>query len=126
MNPAFIPVPYYDPLIVYAPPRPGFVVGAAIGFGFGVTIGTFFRPGGWGYSRFDWRAHGFYIYNRPWSRTWLNRGVYVHAYGPGVRRWDAPRPVEGHPLIRRDEREREAARTGHARVEDHPHPHAHP
>ena len=26
VNPAFIVVPYYDPLIVYAPPRRGFVV----------------------------------------------------------------------------------------------------
>jgi Protein of unknown function (DUF3300) len=122
VNPAFICVPFYDPFVVYAAPRPGFVVGAAIGFGFGVTIGTFFRPWGWGYSRFDWRAHGFYIYNRPWGRVWGNRFTYVHAYGPGVRRWEAPRRAEGHALVQRSEHERNAWREGRAHVEEH-HPH---
>jgi hypothetical protein len=123
VNPAFIPVPYYDPLVVYAAPRPGFVVGAAIGFGFGVTIGTFFRPWGWGYSRFDWGGHGFFINNRPWGRVWTNRTVYAHTYRGGVQRWDAGRRVEGHELIRRNEHERAAAREGRARVEEHSHGH---
>ena len=122
VNPAFIPVPYYDPLVVYAAPRPGFFVGGAIGFGFGVTIGTFFRPWGWGYSRFDWRGHGFLIVNRPWGRTWVNRGVYAHPYRGGVQRWDAGRRVEGHELVRRSEHEREAPRAGHPHEEEH-HPH---
>jgi len=122
VNPAFIPVPYYDPLVVYAAPRPGFFVGGAIGFGFGVTIGTFFRPWGWGYSRFDWRGHGFLIDNRPWGRTWVNRGVYAHPYRGGVQRWDAGRRVEGHELVRRSEHEREAPRAGHPHEEEH-HPH---
>ena len=39
VNPEFIVVPYYNPVVVYAPPRPGFFVGGAIGFGFGVAIG---------------------------------------------------------------------------------------
>jgi hypothetical protein len=50
-NPAFIVVPAYDPLVVFAPPRPGFVIGAAIGFGFGITIGAFFGAWGWGTTR---------------------------------------------------------------------------
>jgi hypothetical protein len=125
VNPAFIPVPYYDPLVVYAAPRPGFFVGGAIGFGFGVTIGTFFRPWGWGYSRFDWRGHGFFIDNRPWGRTWVNRGVYAHPYRGGVQRWDAGRRVEGHELIRRSEHEREAPRSGRPHVEEHGRPHGH-
>jgi len=117
-------VPFYDPLVVYAAPRPGFVVGAAIGFGFGVTIGTFFRPWGWGYSRFDWRAHGFFIDNRPWGRTWANRRVYVHPYAAaGVRRWEPARRAEGHELVRRSERERAAPRSGHPHVEEHERPH---
>lgn len=33
VDPAFVVVPTYDPLIVFAPPRPGFFVGGAIGFG---------------------------------------------------------------------------------------------
>ena len=45
VNPGYIVVPYYDPLVVYARPRPGFVVGGAINFGFGVTIGQLFGPG---------------------------------------------------------------------------------
>ncbi len=123
VNPAFIPVPYYDPLVVYARPRPGFVVGTAIGFGFGVTIGTFFRPWGWGYSRFDWGGHGFYINNRPWGRVWTNRAVYVHTYRPGVQRWDAGRRVESHELIQRSEHERAAYRENRAHVEEHSHGH---
>jgi len=119
-NPEFIPVPYYDPLVVYARPRPGFFVGGAIGFGFGVSIGTFFRPWGWGYSRFDWRSHGYYINNRPWGRTWVNRGAYVHEYH-GVQRWDAGRRAEGHELVRRSEHERVEAREGRAHVEEHQH-----
>jgi hypothetical protein len=47
-NPAFIVLPYYNPLIVFAPPRPGFFIGGAISFRFGVTITAAFRPWGWG------------------------------------------------------------------------------
>src|ERR1039458_8743574 len=45
-NPAFLVVPYYDPLVVFAAPRPGSAVTAAIRFNFGVTLGLAFRP--WG------------------------------------------------------------------------------
>ncbi len=119
-NPEFIPVPYYDSLVVYARPRPGFVVGGAIGFGFGVSIGTFFRPWGWGYSRFDWRGHGVFINDRPWGRVWVNRGGYVHEYR-GVQRWDSGRRVEGHELVRRNEHERNAWREGRPHQEEHEH-----
>src|ERR1700680_712310 len=61
VNPGFVVVPYYDPTIVFFAPRPGIVVGGAIRFGFGVTIGGFFRPGGWGYHGFDWERHGVII-----------------------------------------------------------------
>jgi hypothetical protein len=47
VNPAYMVVPYYDPGVVYYLPRPGFVVGGGIRFGFGVTFGGFFRPWGW-------------------------------------------------------------------------------
>src|ERR1700691_1343028 len=40
----FMAVPFYDPAIVFFAPRPGFVIGGAIGFNFGITIGAFFRP----------------------------------------------------------------------------------
>src|ERR1700676_711346 len=38
VDPGFLVVPYYNPAIVFAAPRPGFVVGGAIRFGFGVSI----------------------------------------------------------------------------------------
>jgi hypothetical protein len=118
VNPGFIVVPYYDPAIVFFAPRPGFVVGGAIRFGFGVTIGAFFRPWGWGYGRFDWGAHAVFINNARWGRTWVNRAEYAHPYA-GVRRWGpAERGPEAHELHERSERERAAPREGR-RVEEH-------
>jgi Protein of unknown function (DUF3300) len=118
VDPAFLYVPAYDPFIVFGPPRPGFFVGGAIGWGFGIGLGIGFRPWGWGYTRFDWGGHGVIIAGAPWGRTWYNRGFYAHPYGPGVRRWDAGRRAEGHALVRRDEGERRAAREGRARPEE--------
>jgi Protein of unknown function (DUF3300) len=79
-NPAMIYVPVYDPYIVYAPPRPGFYVGTAIGFSAGFPIGAVFGNWGWG-GGFNWYNHGLIVHNVPWQRTWVNRGVYVHDYG---------------------------------------------
>jgi len=115
VNPAFIVVPSYDPAIVFFAPRPGFFVGGAIHFGFGVTIGGFFAPWGWvpGGIRFDWGAHAVWFNNARWGRTWVNRAAYVHPYpqihrpGPGY-----VRPQEAHGLERRSEEERQAARQG--------------
>jgi hypothetical protein len=119
-NPAFIVVPYYNPLVVFAPPRPGFVVGGAISFRFGITIGAAFAPWGWGAAHFGWGQHAVFINNARWNRTWVNRATYVHPY-PGVARFHGPRPPEHHELQGRSAREREAARTGHERVEEHRH-----
>ena len=118
VDPAFICVPYYDPLIVFAAPRPGFIVGGAINFGFGVTIGAAFRPWGWGVTRFDWGGHALFLNDRPWGRTWVNRGAYAHPY-VGLPRWKPNARVEGHPLTPRSPREREGARMGRPRVEEH-------
>jgi Protein of unknown function (DUF3300) len=119
VNPAFIVVPAYDPAIVFFAPHPGFVVGGAIHFGFGMTIGGFFRPWGWGFSRFDWGAHAVFINNAPWRRTWGNRFSYVHPY-PAVRRFTpAQRVQERHELHERNEHERAAAREGRRGVEEH-------
>lgn len=119
-NPAFIPVPYYDPAIVFFAPRPGFAIGGAIGFGYGITIGAFFRPWGWGVGRFDWGAHAVFINDHPWGRTWVNRGSYVHPY-EGIRRGPVggPRPAEAHRLEGRSPAEREGARTGRRVPEEH-------
>jgi hypothetical protein len=119
VNPAYVVVPYYDPRIVFFAPRPGFVVGGAIRFGFGVTIGGFFRPWGWGYDRFDWDRHGVIINNEPWRRSWGNRREYEHPY-PGVRRYaPAERAPERHELHDRSERERAAPREGRRAPEEH-------
>jgi Protein of unknown function (DUF3300) len=120
VNPGFIVVPAYDPAIVFWPPRPGFFVGGAIGFGFGINIGVAFRPWGWGFARFDWGARALFINNVVWGRTWANRGFYAHPYA-GVHHWGPGPRVEGHALIRRDENERRAAREGHARPEERHH-----
>jgi hypothetical protein len=111
-NPNFIVLPAYDPGVVFFPPRPGFVVGGAIHFGFGITIGTFFRPWGWGYNSFDWGRHVVVINNAPWRRTWAGRAAYVHPYAAPVRRFEGPRPVERHELHERTPAEREAPRRG--------------
>jgi len=125
VNPAFIVVPAYDPLIVFARPRPGFFVGGAIRFGFGINIGGAFQPWGWGVSRFDWGAHTVIINNAPWGRTWVNRGAYVHPYT--VRRYErtAPRPPEHHELHERSPQERTAPKAGRARQEEHGREHEH-
>ncbi len=118
-DPGFIPVPYYDPGIVFFPPRPGFFIGGAIRFGFGITIGGFFRPWGWGYNRFDWGGHQLFLNNAPWRRGWAGRDGYVHPY-PGIRRYGpAERFPERHRLIERSERERAAGREGRPRMEEH-------
>ena len=121
VDPAYMWVPAYDPLLVFGPPRPGFFVGGAIGWGFGIGLGIGFRPWGWGYTRFDWGAHAVFINNAPWGRTWVNRGFYAHPYGPGVRRWEPARRAEGHRLIQRSEEERRAPHMGHARPEERHH-----
>lgn len=121
VDPGFYYVPAYDPLIVFAAPRPGFFIGGAIGWGFGINLGVAFRPWGWGVTRFDWGGHGVFIAGHPWGRTWYNRGVYAHAWGPGVRRWTPANRAESHRLIQRDQAERRAAREGHARPEERHH-----
>jgi hypothetical protein len=118
-NPAFIVVPYYSPAVVFAAPRIGFAVGAAIRFGFGVAIGLAFRPWGWGLTRFNWGGHAVIVNNAPWGRTWANRATYVHPYS--VRRFaaSAPRPPERHELVKRSPAEREDAKAGRAVKEEH-------
>jgi hypothetical protein len=120
VDPAFICVPVYDPLIVFWPPHPGFFVGGAIGWGFGLNIGLAFRPWGWGFVRFDWGAHALFINNAPWGRTWANRGYYAHPYA-GVHRWGPGPRTEGHRLIGRSPEERRAPREGRARPEERHH-----
>jgi len=103
VNPGYYSVPYYDPYVVYGPPRPGFFVGSAIRFGPGITIGTGFAPWGWGNIGFGWRSHDILIDRRPWERSWVNRGAYVHQYDVPRARYEGGR-VEQHDFHGRDER----------------------
>jgi hypothetical protein len=118
VNPAFVCVPVYDPLIVFYPPRPGFFIGGAIGFGFGITLGFAFAPWGWGSSNFFWDRHELFIGGAHWGRNWANRGSYVHPYH-GFQRWSGARGAEQHQMIGRSEAERNASHQGHERVEEH-------
>jgi hypothetical protein len=117
VNPGYVVVPYYDPLVVYAPPRRGFFVGGAVRFGFGVTLGTVWAPWGWGTSRFAWGTHTVIVNNEPWRRTWVNRTTYVHPYT--VPRYAGPRPGEGHRVEERSWHERQSARNGQKYREEH-------
>jgi hypothetical protein len=87
LNPGIFYVPYYDPVVVFARPRPGFVVGTAIRFGPAVTISATFGTWGWWTGpAFFWPAHTIVIGGHPWERGWANRGVYVHPYShPWIR-----------------------------------------
>jgi len=88
VDPNVVYVPYYDPVVVFAPPRPGFAIGGAIHFGPGITIGAAF--GGWGWwlgSGFAWPSHTILIDRRPWGRVWVNRSAFIHPY---VHPWVRP------------------------------------
>lgn len=54
VDPAYVVVPYYNPVVVFAPPRPRFVTSTAIHFGFGVHLGLWYEPWGWRRSGFYW------------------------------------------------------------------------
>jgi hypothetical protein len=113
LDAAYIPVPYYDPLIVFAPPRPGFVVGTAIHVRSRVWVGATFAPWGWGFTRFAWPSHSVIINRVPWGRTWSNRTTYVHPYA--VPRYAGPRAPERHRLVARAGHERAVSRSSRHR-----------
>jgi hypothetical protein len=116
-DPAYMVVPYYDPAVVFIPPRRGVVAGA-IRFGYGVRLGVAFAPWGWGTTRFAWGEHRLIVNNAPWDRRWNNRAAYVHPY-PAVPRYVEVRPADRHAAHERSEREREAERRGNHRAEEH-------
>ncbi len=105
VNPSFVVVPYYNPVVVFAPPRPGVTVFAGINFGFGVTLGPVFAPWGWGATRVVWASRTVIINNAPWQRTWVNRTTYVHPYAVRVG-GAAPRFAGPDPLAFRHAQER--------------------
>jgi Protein of unknown function (DUF3300) len=118
IDPGFMCVPYYDPYLVFGPPPAGVLVGGAFGCGFGVRIGAWFGPWGWGTTHFVWGTHVVIINNAPWGRIWGNRGTYVHPY-PGMPRHPAPRLPDRHVPIPRTPAERGAPRAGRMPTETH-------
>jgi Protein of unknown function (DUF3300) len=101
VTPGLYYLPQYDPYLVYRRPRPGFYVGSAIRFGPAITVSAFV-PWGWGGVGFGWRDHTILIDRRPWGRTWVNRGAYVHPYAVAPRHYDGSR-VEHHEYHGRDD-----------------------
>lgn len=95
VNPAYIYVPTYDPLVVFGPPAPGFFIGGAIRFGPAIVLGVGFYPWGWAHPYFAWGNHLIIIDETPWGRGWFNRGFYFHPYEHPWRRGPGPR-VERH------------------------------
>jgi hypothetical protein len=102
VNAGYVYVPYYNPGIVFVAPRPGFFAGVGITFGPGIFVGAF-APFGWAGPAFGWRTHDIIIDHRPWGRTWVNRGSYVHSYAVPVARPVGPR-AERHSEPHRDRR----------------------
>jgi hypothetical protein len=105
INPYVFYVPVYDPLIVFGPPRPGLYVGGVIRFGPAVTLGLSFGRFGWFGAGFGWGAHTLLIDHRPWTRTYANRGAYVHPYSRPYVRSAGPRS-EQHRTPPRDSHDR--------------------
>lgn len=105
VEPAYVCVPVYDPVVVFSRPVGGVVVSAAIAFGPPVFIGPAFGAFGWIHSGFIWSSHVVIIDRKPWERSWMNRYTYVHPYSrPWVRPVE-PR-VERHDVHRTLEAER--------------------
>jgi len=88
--PGIVVVPVYNPVVVFARPRPGFAIGGAISFGPRISIGAFI-PFGWRSPAFDWGRHAVIIDNHPWERDWANREHYAHPYVAPVRRYEGGR-----------------------------------
>jgi len=67
LTPGVVYVPQYDPLVVFARPAHGLVIGGAIRFGPGITISAAFAPWGWhwGEPAFAWRTHTILIDHIP-------------------------------------------------------------
>jgi hypothetical protein len=97
VNPAYLYVPVYSPAVVFAPPRPGIVVGLSIHFAPSIFVGPAFVPFGWARPGFAWGTHAIIIGGSPWGRTWANRAVYVHPYPGAYRPVAGPRIEDHHP-----------------------------
>jgi Protein of unknown function (DUF3300) len=80
VNPSYVVVPYYNPVIVFAPPRPRFLVSSAIYLGFGVRLGYWYEPWGWRSSGFHWPMHSVIATYPGWNRSHVRRDVVFTNY----------------------------------------------
>jgi hypothetical protein len=119
VRPDFYYVPYYSPYVVFARPRPGVFVEGALRFGPGIYIGAAFAPWGWGGAGFGWREHTILVGNRPWDRTWVNRGVYPRPYpdrrvaGPAAEHHELRGPAHYEGREREHEHEHDGGHEHH-------------
>lgn len=94
VNPAYVVVPYYDPIVVFAPPRPRYLVSSAIYLGFGVHLGSWYEPWGWRTAGFYWPTRRVVVGYPGWNRPYGYRPVYVDVrrndprYGYRPQGWD--------------------------------------
>ena len=116
--PSFIVVPYYDPVVVFARPLPGYRPLVAIRYGYTVPVGVYYRPWGWGANRIVWTNHAVIINDVRWARVRANSVTYVHPY-TAVPRYAVPRPPEPHRVVPPSAHEREQERRGEPAHEEH-------
>jgi|KBSMisStandDraft_5_1062788.scaffolds.fasta_scaffold63266_3 hypothetical protein len=117
-SPSFIVVPYYDPVVVFARPLPGYRPLVAIRYGYTVPVGVYYRPWGWGANRIVWTNHAVIINDVRWGRMRANAVTYVHPY-TAVPRYAAPRPPEPHRVVPPTARERQQEQHGERPHEEH-------
>jgi hypothetical protein len=115
--PGYVVVPYYDPLIVFARPAPGYRPLVAIRYGYSVPMGVYFRPWGWGGNRIVWTSHTVFINDARWARVRANRLTYVHPYA--VPRYVVQRPPEPHRAVPPSAHERQEELHGQRAHEEH-------
>lgn len=85
VNPEYVVVPYYDPLVVYYAPRPRYLVSSAIYFGYGVRLGMWYDPWGWRSTGFYWTSHRVVASYPGWARPWNYRAPPpIYRYPPVV------------------------------------------
>jgi hypothetical protein len=108
VDPAYIYVPVYDPLVVFTKPIGHVAVSAAISFGPSIFIGPALVGFGWTHAGFVWPSHVVVIDGEPWRRVWDNRLTYAHPY---ARSWHPVEPrIERHELHGKVEADRRVNR----------------
>jgi hypothetical protein len=90
-NPDYIFVPKYDPLLVFGPPPPRYLIGDAIRFDPAIVLGAKYYQWGWAHPYFTWDTHTIWIDDTPWGRGWDNKGFYFHSYAHNLVKGPGPK-----------------------------------